>query len=156
MVPSAASSTRCPVPGRMRITSATSPDSAAGLWRRSPGFVDRAPWRSVLYEVSELPRTHLLLSSSVTLTSARGRRGVPAAGSQKSYRVSSRSKRTSRAPSPTTAWKPSSGSFVKRDQHAIVVQPLPITLHTYPPPLHLVVGTWDGRTESLFCKVSPS
>src|SRR5215208_5545678 len=39
------------------------------------------------------------------------------------YGASSRSKRTSRAPSPTTAWKPSSGSFVKLDQDANVVQP---------------------------------
>ena len=45
-----------------------------------------------------LPRTHLLLSSSVTLKSARGRRGVPPAVSPKSYRVSSRSKRTSQLP----------------------------------------------------------
>jgi hypothetical protein len=58
------------------------------------------------------------LSSSATLRSARGRRGVPGAGSQKSYRVSSRSKRSSRVPSPRTAWKPSSGGFVFRDQHA--------------------------------------
>ena len=36
-----------------------------------------------------------------------------------SYRVSSRSKRGSRVPSPTTARKPSSGSFVFRDQHPV-------------------------------------
>src|SRR5215203_5685094 len=39
------------------------------------------------------------------------------------YLGSRRSKCSSRTPSPTTAWKPSSGSFVKRDQHANVVQP---------------------------------
>ncbi len=42
---------------------------------------------------------------------------------RKSYRVSSRSKRSSRAPSPTTAWKPSSGSFVFRESHATAVPP---------------------------------
>ena len=53
----------------------------------------------------------------MSLKSARGR-GCPAAGSQESYRVSNRSKRSSRVPSPRTAWKPSSGSFVFRDLHA--------------------------------------
>jgi hypothetical protein len=37
---------------------------------------------------------------------------VPLAASRKAYRVKRRSKRSSRLPSPRTAWKPSSGSFV--------------------------------------------
>ncbi len=40
------------------------------------------------------------------------------AASRLFYRASSRSKRTSRAPSPTTAWKPSSSSFVFLESHA--------------------------------------
>ena len=43
--------------------------------------------------------------------------GVPAAGSLMAYRVISRSKRSSRVPSSTTAWKPSSGCFAFWDQH---------------------------------------
>ena len=39
--------------------------------------------------------------------------------------------RTLRAPSPTTAWKPSSGSFVNRDQHPTVVPPLCATPRTH-------------------------
>jgi hypothetical protein len=69
---------------------------------------------------------------------------LPAA-SNKSYLASSRSKRSSRSPSPRTAWKRSSGSFVERDQHAIAVPPLPITPHTYPLPLQVVVGVSRSR-----------
>jgi hypothetical protein len=65
------------------------------------------------------------------------------AGHRCPYRASSRSKHTSQATSPSTAWKRSSGSFVKRDQYAIAVPLLPITLHTYLPPLHLMVGAND-------------
>ena len=43
---------------------------------------------------------------------------VPLVASQKSYRVISRSKRTSVAPSPRTAWNASSASFVFWDLHA--------------------------------------
>jgi hypothetical protein len=68
----------------------------------------------------------------------------PASGSPIPHRPQSaycvaHSKLTSRAPSPTTARKRSSGSFVIRDQHAIAVPPLPITPHTYPPPPRVVV-----------------
>src|SRR5215204_3863470 len=41
----------------------------------------------------------------------------PPAASNESYREDNRSKRSSRVPSPRTAWKPSSSSFVFWDQH---------------------------------------
>jgi hypothetical protein len=69
--------------------------------------------------------------------------GTPA--SPKSYRVSRRSKRSSRVPSPSTAWNRSSGSSVERDQHPIAVPPLPITPHTHLPPLRVLVGVARSR-----------
>jgi hypothetical protein len=43
---------------------------------------------------------------------------VRPAASREPYRASSRSKCSSRAPSPTTAWKPRAGSFVYLELHA--------------------------------------
>jgi hypothetical protein len=61
---------------------------------------------------------------------------LPAA-SRVSYRASSRSKHSSRAPSHRTAWNKSSGSFVFWEVHPIAVSPLSTTPHTsYPPPHH--------------------
>jgi hypothetical protein len=45
----------------------------------------------------------------------------------------------------TTAWKPSSGCFVKRDQHAVAVPPASIAPHTYPPPPRVVVDVPRSR-----------
>ena len=67
------------------------------------------------------------------------------AGHRCPYRASSRSKHTSQATSPSTAWKRSSGSFVNRDQHPIAVPPLSIKPHTYPPPPRVLVGVTHSR-----------
>jgi hypothetical protein len=72
------------------------------------------------------------------------------------YRTARCSKRISWAPSPSTAWNASSGSFVFRDLHAIPVPPLPITPHTDPPPLQVLVGALrSGRRESLLRRHVP-
>src|SRR5829696_6843716 len=47
---------------------------------------------------------------------------VQPADGREPYRASSRSKRTSRAPSPSTAWNTNSESFVFRESHADVVE----------------------------------
>jgi hypothetical protein len=52
---------------------------------------------------------------------------IPPATSNKPYLVISRSKLTSRLPSPATARKPSSGGFVFLELHAIAVPSLLIT-----------------------------
>jgi hypothetical protein len=58
---------------------------------------------------------------------------------EKPYRASSRSKRTSRAPSPSMAWKPRAGSFVFLELHPIPVPADFMTPHIYPSMLHAAV-----------------
>jgi hypothetical protein len=67
-----------------------------------------------------VPRT-LHLRSPVTFTNTRGYLRPASPASQESYRVSSRSKRISRVPSPRIAWNVSSDSFVLWELHVCVL-----------------------------------
>jgi hypothetical protein len=61
---------------------------------------------------------------------------------------SSRRKKTQVSPSVSKARNRTTGRFVFRELHAIVVPPLPITPHTYPPPLQVLIGALrSGRRE---------
>jgi hypothetical protein len=73
---------------------------------------------------------------------------VRPAASREPYRASSRSKCSSRAPSPTTAWKPRAGSFVYLELHAVPVPAAFVRPHIYP---IVYQGAWSRS-----CAVGPA
>jgi hypothetical protein len=70
---------------------------------------------------------------------------TPTSGSDRECRMDSRSKRTSRVPSPATARNRSSASFVFRELRATAVPPPSPTPHTSLSSLRVVVGAPHSR-----------